>query len=128
MKKYQLVQFLICFLFLSCDGKNVEIFSPDVTTIAATEITDTQAQLNGTLVKLGSSSITSIGFEYSADPAALANGKGERIKLSVNANTVPLNLDYTLTDLASETEYYFRAYAAIPEVEDLGDVLTFTTE
>ena len=128
MTKYRLAPFMLCLLFLSCDGNNVEIFSPDITTIAATEITDAQAKLNGTLIKLGSSNITSIGFEFSADPAALANGQGERVELTVNANSVPLNIDHTLTGLNSATEYYFRAYASIPEVEGLGDVLTFTTQ
>jgi len=126
MKKHTLLLVIVCFL-LSCE-KNVEIFGPQITTLEATEITDSQATLNGTLIKLGSSAIVEIGFDISSDSTALANDQGERINLALTANSVPLNIEHTVTGLNAEMKYYFRAYADIGEVEGFGNILTFTTQ
>jgi len=128
MQKYQIILVILSLLFLSCEGENIEVFGPEIITKEATEITDSQAKLNGTLTKLGSSAITEIGFYFSSDPIALANEQGQRINLSLTANSVPLGIEHIITDLNPETKYYFRAFADIGEIEGLGEILTFTTQ
>jgi hypothetical protein len=92
------------------------IVAPVVTTLAATEITNATATLNGT-VTAGSEEITAQGFMYKATAATdwttvVATGE---------------NMTLTVEGLEAELEYVFKAFATTASGTTEGEELTFTT-
>jgi hypothetical protein len=92
---------------------NIEIFEPSAPIIAAgisTNITTSQATLNGNVLDDGGSPVTSSGVVYAATPAPIIGGPGV---VDSTTNPVitqgPFSID--ITGLALSTTYYYRAYA-----------------
>ncbi len=94
------------------------IVNPVVTTVAASNVTETEATLNATVVE-GSEAITARGFRYKTTDATDWNDV---------AATGTTTLTATLTDLTPATSYEFKAYVTVGTEEFEGEVLTFTTE
>ena len=92
------------------------IVAPVVTTLAATEITNATATLNGTITA-GSETITAQGFMYKATAAADWT--------TVNATGTTISA--TLSALTAETEYTFKAFATTATGTVEGTAMTFTT-
>lgn len=112
------------FLQLRSKRKDTDLLSfPTVTTQAASSITTTTADGNGTLVNTGGSAVTARGFVYSssvtnptlADSVATASGT------STGAFT------QTITGLSLATTYYVRAYATNAIGTGYGDTVVFIT-
>ena len=92
---------------------------PQLTTEDATNITANSATLKAVLVS-GSETITSVGFKYKAvnqEEWTIANYIGENYE----------DIAVEITELASATEYEFKAFVVCGETEYEGDVKTFTT-
>jgi len=96
---------------------NNSIASPVVTN-EPTQITYESAVLNGTINSL--TGITSIYFEYGTEPEL---GKTTKpVKQSLIGTFVT-----SVTDLASETTYFFRAVAKVGTTPIYGEVVSFNT-
>ena len=94
------------------------VVNPVVTTVEASNVTETEATLNATVVE-GSEAITARGFRYKTTDATDWNDV---------AATGTTTLTATLTDLTPATSYEFKAYVTVGTEEFEGAVLTFTTE
>ena len=93
------------------------VVNPVVTTVAASNVTETEATLNATVVE-GSEAITARGFKYKTTDAT---------DWTDVAATGTTTLTATLTDLTPATSYEFKAYVTVGTEEFEGEVLTFTT-
>ncbi|MDR5672017.1 Subtilisin-like serine protease [Halalkaliarchaeum sp. AArc-CO] len=102
------------------DDGDEEIVS--VVTNEATDVGETSATLNGEVTELENADEADVGFEYGETGGDLAN--------TADAGTLSSTgtFDATVEDLASGTEYEFRAIAETAGGSDEGDVLTFVTE
>lgn len=92
---------------------------PQLTTEDATNITANSATLKAVLVS-GSETITSVGFKYKAanqEEWTIANYVGENYE----------DIAVEVTELASATEYEFKAFVVCGENEYEGEVKTFST-
>jgi hypothetical protein len=89
----------------------LSISAPTVTTLAASNITQTTATLNKS-VSAGTEAISSQGFEYRKQGAASWNTSSSG----------------TLANLTENTTYEYRAYAVTASGTFYGDVMTFTTK
>lgn len=92
---------------------------PQLTTEDATNITANSATLKAVLVS-GSETITSVGFKYKAvnqEEWTIANYVGENYE----------EIAVEVTELASATEYEFKAFVVCGENEYEGEVKTFST-
>ena len=94
------------------------VVNPVVTTVDASNITETEATLNATVVE-GTETITARGFKYKTT---------ESTDWTDVAATGTTTLTATLTDLTPATSYDFKAYVTVGTEEFEGGVLTFTTE
>ncbi|MBQ2396304.1 MAG: WD40 repeat domain-containing protein, partial [Bacteroidales bacterium] len=99
----------------------------EVITNAATEITSSQARLNGDLVSTGNSNNYTIGF-------ILYTGSSNNFTLTTSGvqnfevpNSKSL-FNKLVTNLTENTTYKFRAYITNEEGTSYGTVKTFTTE
>ena len=92
------------------------IVPPTVATLAATSVTHNSATLNGTIT-VGSETISAQGFMYKATAAT------DWTSVSASGTT----LVATVTTLAAETEYQFKAFATTASGTVEGAVMTFTT-
>ena len=94
----------------------IVVTPPTVVTLAATEITNATATLNGTITA-GSEEITAQGFMYKASNAtdwATVDAIGETMTATVEG-------------LEAELEYVFKAFATTASGTVEGEELTFTT-
>ena len=94
------------------------VVNPVVTTVAASNVTETEATLNATVVE-DTETITARGFKYKTTEATAWTDV---------AATGTTTLTATLTDLTPATSYEFKAYVTVGTEEFEGAVLTFTTE
>jgi hypothetical protein len=92
---------------------------PQLTTEDATNITANSATLKAVLVS-GSETITSVGFKYK-----VANQEEWTIANYVGENYEEIAVE--ITELASATEYEFKAFVVCGENEYEGEVKTFLT-
>ena len=102
-------------LTATCSGGSA-VTPPTVTTNDATNITQTDATLNGAVTP-GDESITAQGFEWKATAGGTYT--------SVNATGTTIS--YNLTGLAPNTSYTFRAFATTASGTTYGTEKTFTT-
>lgn len=93
-----------------------------VTTLAATDVDDDSATLNGELTGLGDEDTATVWFEYweQGDPANATNTTA----LTLDA---PGTFSASVTDLQSNTTYVYVAHAAANGTEVTGAQVTFTT-
>ena len=94
----------------------VVVTPPTVETLAASNITDNGATLNGTITA-GSEEITAQGFMYKASSATdwtTVAATGE-------------NITATLSNLTAETAYEYKAFATTASGTVEGQVMSFTT-
>ena len=96
--------------------KNLDII---VATNNATNVTTTSAILNGSISNASSSGITARGFMFGTESTNLTQD------LQSTDNTT--DFTYTLSDLTTNTTYYFKAYATINGETMYGDVKAFMT-
>jgi uncharacterized protein (DUF2141 family) len=100
-----------------CSGSGPVITNPTVTTDPATGITQTTAQLNGTVNNPSSVNIDPMGFEWKEASAMMYN--------VVNQTNTPLS--FTLYDLVPGTQYTYRAFITYNGITYYGDDVNFTT-
>ena len=105
----------------SGSGANV---TPGVTSAAATAVTTSTATLAGTIVSQGCSFTTTQGFEYSGINNFTPGSGTKAVVTSVDASG---NYSTTLTGLAQNTTYYFRAYATSASGTGFSSMGSFTT-
>ncbi len=94
----------------------VEVIAPEVTTLAATNVTHVSATLNGTITP-GNETITQQGFRYKETSG------GAWITVEASGN----NMVTVLNNLNPETSYTFRAFVTTASGTVNGAELTFTT-
>jgi hypothetical protein len=95
------------------------VFSPSVTTNAATSVATTTATLNGNVTSDGGASVTDRGFYYSMTyPPAT----------QVTSGSWTGTYTTSLTGLNIGQTYYYRAYATNSAGESLGDIVSFTLQ
>ena len=94
---------------------------PTVTTEAATNITTTEARLNGSAVEISGYPISESGFEWS-DNTYLT---GATTSVAGSGGGV---FHYTVSNLQVGTRYYYRAYARTALGIQYGEVLFFVTQ
>ena len=93
-----------------------------VQTDPASNVSNDSAQLNGELTDLGDFDEADAFFRYREIGATSWN------ETEVQTLSSAQVYDETVSGLAPETEYEFKAVASFDGEEELGDVLTFTTE
>lgn len=96
-------------------------FPPEVTTQAVTDIQNTTADGNGTVVNDNGSTITERGIVWSTSPSPVTSSN----KIAVSGTTGAFVGD--MTGLNSNTFYYVRAYAINAGGTSYGGEVTFTT-
>jgi hypothetical protein len=94
--------------------------SPIITTNSASNITSSQATLNGFVDPYGSS--TSYWFQWGTNPSLLSNTTN-----SVSIGTASGNRSETISSLSPSTTYYFRIAAQNTYGMSYGSILSFTT-
>ncbi|MBQ0112854.1 MAG: choice-of-anchor J domain-containing protein, partial [Bacteroidales bacterium] len=97
-------------------GEQPEVVAPQVATLAATQVAQTSAVLNGTITP-GTETISAQGFEYKEATAA------NYTTVSATGNTMTA----TLNNLTANTTYEYRAYATTATSTYYGSAITFTT-
>lgn len=95
---------------------------PNVVTTAATSVTYQSATINGTYTFPAGAPVTSCGFYWGTDQAAVTNGTATKVTI---ATGTPMS--YGLTGLSASTTYYFKAWGVNASGESCGSVLNFTT-
>jgi len=100
---------------------NTEKISPEVTTNAATGITDTTATLQGNLDGLGDYGTINVSFEWGTESGVYTDNTTPEAMTDVGAFATGL------TGLDSDTPYYYRAKAT-GSVTVYGEEQTFNTE
>ena len=103
------------------DLRTVPKILPVVTTLDASDITTTSARLHGNLYSLGDYSSANVSFEWGTTSGAL--------DYETNPETMTSEGDFSadLTDLAVNTDYYFRAKAVANDETVYGEELSFNT-
>jgi len=102
---------------------------PTVETIDATDVTDTEVTINGLITDDGGSSIIERIFDWGTSPSCSDDWVTDDPSsdhygyFDVSDNS----FSYCLTNLLSNTTYYFRAWAKNSEGWNNGEVLSFTT-
>lgn len=102
---------------ISLEGKDL----PNVTSVAAADITTTTATLGGTFVynaEEGVGAITETGVEYKIDGGVYA-------AVAAAGTTSPISV--AMTELTLGSKYYFKAYVKIGADTYYGNELTFDT-
>lgn len=95
--------------------------APNVTTTAAINITTNAAQVSGTLVSNGGSTITAKGICWSTTPNPTVNNSKS------TETTASLTYTSSLSGLSAGTKYYARAYATNAIGTSYGNEISFTT-
>jgi len=92
--------------------------TPTVVTNAATSVTSTSMQLNGTVSSAGASAVTNRGFYF-----------GTNSNYALNTKTQVLNINFLLnkTGLTAGTTYYITAYAINNQGEARGSTVSQAT-
>ncbi|HMV67202.1 MAG TPA: hypothetical protein PKA64_10155, partial [Myxococcota bacterium] len=103
---------------------------PDVTTLAATDLTNTSATLQGTANP--NRAATTGWFRYAAtNPGACDDAFGSRAPatgtLNLGSGTTNQSMTQSISGLSAGVTYYFCAIAQSSEGTDYGEVLTLTT-
>jgi hypothetical protein len=96
------------------------IYPPTVETGSATEITTTEATLNGIIVSDGGESVDEMRFDWGTT-SLCSDGWTNKVVISGNS------FSFRLTGLKPGTRYYFRAWAHNSKGWSHGDVLSFVT-
>lgn len=96
--------------------------APSITTKTATDVTTNSAELNGELTSQGCSNVTEYGFYWgtSSNPSTK-----KKIGSSIDDDD---NFYTTVTNLKTNTKYYFKAYAKNSSGTTYGTVKYFTTK
>jgi len=97
---------------------------PEVTTLAATEVSYSTATLNGTVDANGVSSVPDFEWGYESD---LADGVVVAATPDPVTGSTATAVSAALTGLPYETEVFFRVHAESLDGEDTGSILSFTT-
>ena len=101
-------------------GSAPVVTDPTVTTLAATNISQTAATLNGAITNPDNVTITARGFELTEV------GTGDQTTITVAGGGNSFSTD--LTNLTAETAYSFRAFITFDGNTVFGEAMTFTTE
>jgi uncharacterized protein (TIGR02145 family) len=94
--------------------------APTVTTVAASDVAETGATLNGTVEGDGGDEVTATGFRWGQ-----ASDLSDAVDLAGNVTTGTFT--GSLTGLADDATYYFSAFATNGQGTAHGDTLSFTT-
>lgn len=98
-----------------------------VQTASGSADSSTTATLNGAVASnTTGSSITDYGFYYSPSPLGTSNS-GTKVVAGTASQTAPFDFTASLSDLAPDTTYYFRAYAVASGTTYYGGALNFKT-
>ena len=101
----------------------VVVVEGQVTTTPATEVGNTSATLNGTLVSAGNSENFTVGFALSTMADFTLEDAGvQNVVATLNANT----FSQSVNDLVEGQTYFFRAYITNEAGTTYGTVETFT--
>ncbi len=84
---------------------------PAVTTLSATSVSYTSANLNGNITSTGTSSISGYGFIYSTSNSAVLTLTGSGTKVQVGGTKGVGSFTNNITELVEGTTYYYVAYA-----------------
>lgn len=97
-----------------------KVSSPVVITNEASDITKNGATLNGNITNNGGGTVTEYGFLFGTSESSLTND----LK---NTGNKTGTFKHPLSDLASSTTYYFKAYARNENGISYGEVKSFST-
>ncbi|MBQ2352659.1 MAG: hypothetical protein II394_10640, partial [Bacteroidales bacterium] len=97
-----------------------KVANPIVATSSVSDISATSATLHGSILSHGASDITVRGFEYGTDEGNLT----EIVQSTDETN----DFSVSLTNLASSTTYYYRAYATNSNGTGYGEIVAFNTK
>ena len=96
-----------------------ELIAPSVKTSAATDIGTTSAILHGEITDIGNSPITQCGFYL-----GLEETPNQKYSYPTLEETL---LDFSVSNLKSNTKYYYCIFAENVKGESKGEILSFTT-
>lgn len=100
---------------------SIGISTPRISTLDVSSITLTSATVGGEIINDGGAPVFETGIYWSKNKNPENGGTRKRTTLTQEAFTT------AITGLATNTEYYYRAYAANDEGEDVGEQKSFRT-
>ncbi len=105
---------------VSCSSDKPTYLEPHLTTLAATNITRTEATLNGNAVVEGETDMPQLCFRY---------GKTEGMELSTNSvSTKGSSVSASLENLTAGTTYYYMLQGSNGHTTTTSNVMSFTTQ
>lgn len=107
---------------ITANFEQVEPVEPVVKTLAATDIASSTATLNGNITNIGVPVSTAYGFEYSTE-----SGFNSGTSITMTSKIAAGTYKTTAHSLASNTQYYFKAFVEYEGKRYYGEELSFTT-
>ena len=118
--------FVLCFIFFSCEKKdlkwNLDKVFPDMTTSNVSDVTSSSSTAGGYITSDGGSSITQRGVCWSTNPGATLLDSYTNDGIGIGP------FSSSLSGLTSNTTYYYRAYATNSSGTAYGNKLSFQTQ
>lgn len=115
--------------WVTFDPSDFSFFDPTVHTYATTDVSHRTASIRGYVLR-GSDDILDQGFEYGK-----SNGTGvtmaKKAPVASNSTVVSVSgqvIEYTIDDLESDTEYYYRTYVTTKDGTYYGETCYFRTD
>lgn len=106
--------------------KTSDIVQPKIRTDVATSITINSAKMQGTLETKGTFDISEYGIVWSSTNASPTTSDSKIAKTG-NVTTFPSSFTFEITNLAVNTNYYYRAYVISNGVTTYANTLSFRT-
>ena len=116
--------------WVTFDPSDFSFFEPTVHTYATTEVSHNTASIRGYVLR-GSDKILDQGFEYGrvedsdVAMARIASVSKDATVVSVSGHQV---IEYTISNLEADTEYYYRSYVTTKEGIYYGETCQFRTD
>jgi len=122
MKKLHMILLGTALVFLLFSA-GVSANLPTISTLSCDGITAGSCTFQGNLQQNGGFDVTDVGFVYGTSPSDLAF----TVSMGYRGHS-PGKYSNTVSGLAAETTYYYRAYAVNQEGTAYGPVMSFTTK
>ncbi len=105
----------------------ISLGTPSVNTLSAESISINSATLKGEVTNVGTTAISGYGFVYSTNSNDSLTLSGSSNRIQVGSNIGVASFNSSLSELSSNTTYYYVAYASNAGGTTYGAKYSFTT-